>query len=142
MIPQPRRHLVHAVWNAMRRTMHARDTVLIAPLFRCCRRSRLRSLLEREAALCHLLLVCLKVVLVEVVYPDVTVLSPACICAAMRRKRQRIDGAEVPRHAAKLLAKGVVEEDGLELALLSRGCGDGHGVLPAAGDQVWAMRQG
>jgi hypothetical protein len=123
-----------------------------------------------ETELGHLLLVGLKVLGVEVVYPDVAVLAPRGVGPPVRRVGERVDlrgrggsalsvvvqsrlsfvtrfisgfvrgfvvvsvgvgrragrrarayWAEVSGDAAELLAKGVVEEDCLELALRAEG---------------------
>mmetsp|Transcript_28302 Transcript_28302/g.84553 ORF Transcript_28302/g.84553 Transcript_28302/m.84553 type:complete len:203 (+) Transcript_28302:100-708(+) len=100
-----------------------------------------RLVCRQNARLGHLLLVRLKVLLVEVVYPDVAVLAAGGVRAAVRREGERVDGAEVASDAAELLPEGVVEEERLELALLRGGRRDGHGVLPSSGDEVRAVGQ-
>ena len=52
----------------------------------------------------------------------------------MRRKRERVHGAEVTSDAAQLIAEGVVEKDRLELALLA------HASTGMASAQVLVAR--
>ena len=99
-----------------------------------------RLVCRQNARLGHLLLVRLKVLLVEVVYPDVAVLAAGGVRAAVRREGERVDGAEVASDAAELLPEGVVEEERLELALRARGRARGWRGRWRGGGRGWCAR--
>mmetsp|Transcript_15738 Transcript_15738/g.47756 ORF Transcript_15738/g.47756 Transcript_15738/m.47756 type:complete len:223 (-) Transcript_15738:463-1131(-) len=99
------------------------------------------SLLQRKTALLHLLRICLKVIGVQVVYPDVPVLATTGICPAMWRKSERVHRTEVASYASQLLAKRMIEKDRLKLTLLRGRCRDGHSVLTSTSDHVGAVGQ-
>jgi len=77
-----------------------------------------------------------KVWLVEVMYPHVTVLSSAAVSSALRMHGDVVERAEVTPHTTNLLTEDLVVEAGLEFSLAcARGC-DIHGGLSTSEDNV------
>lgn len=73
-----------------------------------------------------------EIVGVELVDPDVAVLTSGRVGLAVRVESERVDGTKVALHPAKLLLEDEVEEAGVELAD-PRGCRRHvHGLLTTA----------
>ena len=78
----------------------------------------------------------IKIGIVKLVDPHITILAPAGIALPVRVELNRVDRAKVTLHPPKLLLEDQVEEAGVELADLGGGGGDVHGVLSAAQDDL------